>query len=201
MCGQPAGPWARYWLAVRDRRPSERTGSRRLWSGCASGPRGRGLVPLNNALGDAPAGADRKALVFRPGPDVAAALTACRGPPRPAARGPSCPARMVDEGGEVPAERPGVLLGQVDLVARPVQPEPHRLLGRASVEIVCQRDGYLRCHPGLPAANGATSTVPATCNAMITANAAGRQPPPATRTRRPARSAQAARTREELMRG
>jgi hypothetical protein len=33
-------------------------------------------------------------------------------------------------------ERPGVLLVQIDLVLRAPEPEPHRLSGRASVEIV-----------------------------------------------------------------
>jgi len=42
---------------------------------------GGGFVLLNNIRGDAPAGADRDALVFGPGPDAPAAITACRGSP------------------------------------------------------------------------------------------------------------------------
>ena len=42
----------------------------------ASGSFGSGLVLVNDAGGDAPALADRDALVFRPRPDIAAALPA-----------------------------------------------------------------------------------------------------------------------------
>jgi len=45
---------------------------------------------------------------------------------------------------------PGVLLAQIDLIVRAVDPEPHRLIGRAAVKIVFERDGYLLCHLGLP---------------------------------------------------
>jgi hypothetical protein len=43
---------------------------------------------------------------------------------------------VLDEGCEFLPERPGVLLIQIDLVLRVTQPEPHRLTGRASVEII-----------------------------------------------------------------
>jgi hypothetical protein len=42
----------------------------------ASGSLGSGFVLLNDVRGDAPALADRDALVFRPRPDIAAALPA-----------------------------------------------------------------------------------------------------------------------------
>jgi len=43
---------------------------------------------------------------------------------------------MLDEGRELFAERPGVLLAQVDLVLGAAYPEPHRLGCRASIKIV-----------------------------------------------------------------
>jgi hypothetical protein len=50
---------------------------------------------------------------------------------------------------QLAAERPRVVLAQVDLIRRAAEPEPHRLIRRAPVKIVFQHDGYLRCHPGL----------------------------------------------------
>jgi len=58
--------------------------------------------------------------------------------------------RVLDEGRQLFAERPGVLLIQVDLVGRAADREPHCLVGRAALKIVFERDGYLRRHPGLP---------------------------------------------------
>jgi len=48
------------------------------------------------------------------------------------------------------AERLGVLLVQVDLVLRDAGREPHGLVGRAAIQVVFERDTYLRCRPGLP---------------------------------------------------
>jgi hypothetical protein len=56
---------------------------------------------------------------------------------------------MADEGRELAAERPGVLLAQVDLVHRAVEGEPHRLIRRAAIQIVFQDDCYLLRHPRL----------------------------------------------------
>jgi hypothetical protein len=67
------------------------------------------LVLLDDAGGDAAAVAERDARPFRPRADTAAALTACRGPPGPAALCLSGLAGVVDEGRELPAERRGVL--------------------------------------------------------------------------------------------
>src|SRR5262249_35831391 len=68
-------------------------------------------------------------------------------------------AGMLDEGCQLLAERPGVLLVQVDLVGRAAEPESHGLVGRAAIKIVFEDDRYLRCHPGLPWLRGATCTV------------------------------------------
>jgi hypothetical protein len=78
-----------------------------------SAPLGDGFVLVNNAGGDAPAGADRDALVFGPCADTAAALTARCGPvaPLPGLAG------VVDEGNELPPGRGGVLGAQIDLAA------------------------------------------------------------------------------------
>jgi hypothetical protein len=43
---------------------------------------------------------------------------------------------MVDEGGELPAERGGVAGAQIDLVVCAADREPHRLIRRAPVKIV-----------------------------------------------------------------
>jgi hypothetical protein len=106
-----------------------------------------GPVPLHHAGGDAPAGADRDALVFRPGPDVAAVLAAGCGRARPAPRCWSRLAGVLDKGRKLLAERPGVLRAQVDLVRRAAEPELHGLVAQASVQIVYEPDGYLCCHP------------------------------------------------------
>jgi hypothetical protein len=43
---------------------------------------------------------------------------------------------VLDEGCDLLPERPGVLLIQIDLVLRAAEPEPDRLIGRASVKII-----------------------------------------------------------------
>jgi hypothetical protein len=43
---------------------------------------------------------------------------------------------VLDEGREFLTERAGVLLIQIDLVLHATEPEPHRLTGRASIEII-----------------------------------------------------------------
>src|SRR5437773_1882405 len=95
-----------------------------------------GFVLLHNTRGDAPAVAERDALVLRPRPDVAAAPTACLRTPRPAALWSSSLAGMFDVRSELLAQRRGVLLVQVDLVLRAADPEPQRLGCRTSVKIV-----------------------------------------------------------------
>jgi len=40
---------------------------------------------------------------------------------------------MPNEGRELPTERIGVLFAQVDLILRGTEPEPHRLIRRASI--------------------------------------------------------------------
>src|SRR6266487_178393 len=121
----------------------------RPWMSLASGSFGGGFVLLNDAGGDAPAFADRDALVFRPRPDTTAALATGCGTPRPAALCPSSLAGMVDEGRELAAERRGVLPAQIDLILRAVQAESHRRIRPAPINIVFERDGGLLCHPGL----------------------------------------------------
>src|SRR6266516_1515443 len=95
-----------------------------------------GFVPLRNAGRDAPAAADVDALFFRPRPDIAAVLMARRGTRWPAALPPANPAGVLDEGCQLLAERPGILLVQIDLVLRATDRESHRLLRRATIKIV-----------------------------------------------------------------
>ena len=61
---------------------------------------------------------------------------------------------MAGERRKLPAERPGILLVQVDLLLRAAQPEPHGLRYRAAVKIVFQGDRYPRGHPDLHACGG-----------------------------------------------
>src|SRR5215831_18480007 len=75
-----------------------------------------GFVLLGNAGRDAPALADRDAVVFRPRADIAAALTARSGTHRLAALSPASLAGVLDVGRDLPAEPAGVLLAEVDLV-------------------------------------------------------------------------------------
>ncbi len=92
---------------------------------------GGGLVLLNDASGDAPAGADRDAGLFRPCPDAPAAVPAGCGPRRPTALSPPGLAGMTGERCELAAERRGVLGAQIDLILGAIHPEPHRLVCRA----------------------------------------------------------------------
>src|SRR5689334_20701951 len=89
---------------------------------------GGGLVLLGHARGDAPAVADRDALVFCPGPDVRAALPAGCGASGSAPLSPASPAGVFDERRELPAEHIGVFGAQVDLVVGTAEPESHRLI-------------------------------------------------------------------------
>jgi hypothetical protein len=57
---------------------------------------------------------------------------------------------MIDERLHSLTQLVRVLLAQVDLVRRAVDPEPHRLVGRAAVKIVHKRDNCLSCHPKTP---------------------------------------------------
>jgi len=58
--------------------------------------------------------------------------------------------QLLDEGCELATERTGVLFAQIDLIVGTVDPKPHRLIRRAAVKIVFERDGDLLCHLGLP---------------------------------------------------
>ena len=111
--------------SIDKRRPR----SRRT-SACSRG----GLILLNHARGDAPAGTDRDTLFLRPGPDGGATLAAHRSPHHPAAR--ASPAAVFDERRQLLPERCGVLLVQVNLVLCAADPEPHRLICWAPVEII-----------------------------------------------------------------
>src|SRR6516164_6492516 len=73
---------------------------------------GRRLILLYHARRDAPARADRDAVVFRPGPDVTGALAARRGPGRPARLRPPGLPRVLDEWRQLLSERGRVLLAQ-----------------------------------------------------------------------------------------
>src|SRR5262245_29850504 len=102
---------------------------------------------------------------------------------------------MDEEGCELPAERPGVLPAQIDLVIHAVQPEPHRLVRRAPVKVVLQYDGYLCRHPGLLSAMGLPARYrPAAPRARGSATMAGPGGPiPAPRPVRPLAAAARAR--------
>jgi hypothetical protein len=64
-----------------------------------------------------------------------------------------------DKGHQLPAERSGVLGAQVDLVLGAAEPESHRLIRRAAIKVVFQRDGYLLCHPRPPELRSVSCTV------------------------------------------
>jgi hypothetical protein len=81
---------------------------------------------------------------------------------------------MLKEGRELLAERPGVLLAQVGLVLRAAAPEPDRLICRAPVKVVFQRDGYLRSHRGLPD----RARVSAPCRSTVLPRSPHRRPLP-----------------------
>jgi hypothetical protein len=106
---------------------------------------GGGFVLLDHAGRDAPAPADRDAVVFHPRPDVAAALPARCGPRRPAARTAAGLAGVVDVGRDLLAEGGGVLRAEVDLVVGAVEPEPQRLVGWAAVKVVFEFDSDPLC--------------------------------------------------------
>src|SRR5579859_2505697 len=122
---------------------------RSSWCWCVSVPSGGGVVLLCHAGRDTPALADRDALVLRPGPDITAALTACRRARRPAGWSPRGFAGMLHEGGDLLTERSSVLLVQVDLILCAAEPEPHGLSCWAAIKVVFQRDGYSLSHPSL----------------------------------------------------
>jgi hypothetical protein len=104
---------------------------------------GGGLVLVNDAGEDAPALADRDALVLGPRTDVRAALAACHGPPGPAARSPPGLTGVVDERRELLTEPGGVAGTQVNLICRAINLESHRLVRRAPIKIIFELDGYL----------------------------------------------------------
>ena len=102
-----------------------------------------GAVLLCHAGRNAPAVADRQAVLLRPGPDITRALPAGRGPPGPAGLCPAGLAGVLHIGRELPAERGTVLGIQVDLIIGALEGEPQGLRCRAAGQIVFQRDGYL----------------------------------------------------------
>jgi hypothetical protein len=71
------------WRALVGPQPQQCPGDDRHGAGYLSGPFDGGMVLLPHAGGNAPALADHDALGLRPGPDIGAALTACRGTRRP----------------------------------------------------------------------------------------------------------------------
>jgi hypothetical protein len=76
---------------------------------------------------------------------------------------------MFDERCDLPAERRGVLVAQVDLIFGAAQPEPHGLIRRAAIKIVFQRDGYLLRHPRLPDCDRLPAPYKINCHASVTA--------------------------------
>src|SRR5262249_16485734 len=80
-------------------------------------------------VGIRPRAADRDALVFRPGLDVRAVLTAECGPPGPAPLPPPRLVGVLNEGRDLPAERIGVLL--LRSISYSVAPSPNRTVSSA----------------------------------------------------------------------
>ena len=80
----------------------------------------------------------------RPGRSALRARLAAVGPGRCRCPLPALGACSIVRG-ELLAESAGVLGVQVDLVVGAADPEPHRFLRRATIEIVFEDDGYLRC--------------------------------------------------------
>src|SRR6266851_2819291 len=113
-------------------------------------PADRRVVLLQHAGRDTAALTDCQAVLFRPGPDITAALTADCGPPGPARLCPPGLAGVLKIGRELLAERGGVLGVQVNLIVGAVEGEPHRLLRRAAGQIVFQGYGYFLGHLYLP---------------------------------------------------
>src|SRR6266511_582426 len=116
-------------------------------------PAGLRLVLLDDRTRDAPARRDVEPFALRPLADrliLFPAATGSTAPTGPAAAGgtarPRDSARRAHELVERRAERLGVLLGEVDLVERAVEPELHGLIGGAAVEVVNQVHFYLACH-------------------------------------------------------
>jgi len=108
-----------------------------------------GFVLLDNVRRDAPALADRDALVFRPRPDIATALMARSSTHRAGALSPSRLAGMVNVGRDLPAEPAGILLAEVDLVVGAAEPEPQRLIRWAAIKVVFEFDSDPLRHHGL----------------------------------------------------
>jgi hypothetical protein len=154
----------------------------------------RGLVLLHHAGRNAAALTDRQAVVFRPGPDVTAALTARRGPPRAAGLGAAGLARVLDERRQLLPERGGVFLAQVDLILGAGEPEPHGLSRRAAIQVVFQCDRYSLGHLILPELRWCLHHTQASCPATAATPQTrhkfqGKQSPaPRKYSNRPARS-------------
>lgn len=89
------------------------------------------LVLLHHAGGDTPARTDRDAMVVRPSPDIAAALTAGGGLGRPVDLPAPGLAGMLDERRRLLAERAGMLLAQVDLILHSAPPTLNRTVSAA----------------------------------------------------------------------
>ena len=104
-------------------------------------PDGR-VVLLHHAGGDASALAHSYAVLFGPGPDITRVLAACCGPPGAAGLHSPGPAGVLKVGGELLAERGGVLGIQVDLIAGALEREPDSLPGWAAGQVVLKDDVY-----------------------------------------------------------
>lgn len=89
-----------------------------------------GFVLLSHVGGDTTAIADQDAVLSRPGPDIAAALTSRRVSRRSAALSTPRLTSMSNVRRELLAQRGRVLLVQINLVLEAAQPEPDRLIRR-----------------------------------------------------------------------
>ena len=100
------------------------------------------LLFARRAGRDTPTLADGDAMVFRPGPDIAAALAAGRAARRSVQLNSPRLAGMLEERCELLAEGDGVLGAEVDLIVRATEAEPYGLIGWAAVNVVLPSRRY-----------------------------------------------------------
>jgi len=136
-----------------------------------------GFILLDNAGGDAAAAAERDAPVFRPGPDVRAALLAGGSPIRPVPLSSARLAGVLDVGGELLAESASVGGVQVDLVSVPPIPDRTVLSAGAPSRSSSRTTVIFVAIVGRHASDGLPCTLPITGHAAIKLHAAAAASP------------------------